>query len=125
MRVAFILLFAVMLVACIICYLAGYRTGAEASPLRAEREGQIVYALGAHEALEATNMAKVRSFIDIELLSCTRDYEQRFGVPSRTNDFANRFADAKVIADKIENQMVPVSAVEKAISSSVQQQTGK
>lgn len=125
MRAVVVLMLAAMLVACFSCYIAGYRAGAKVSPMRLEREGQILYSLGAYQALETTNSSKLHGFVDIELLSCTRDYERRFGIPDSTNTFGKRFADAKVIADQVEKQLVPVGEVERATDARLQQQTGK
>lgn len=95
-------------IACIIFYFVGYRNGIKKSPLQEDRQGEVVFTLGAYKAAEATNWTKVQSFLSVELLSFTRDYERRFGVPNGTNTFARRFAEAKVIADRLETQMVPV-----------------
>ena len=46
-------------------------------------------------------------------------HERHFGVPSGTNSFTKRFAEAKVIADRIEKQMVPVSSIGAALGSNV------
>jgi hypothetical protein len=112
------LFFAVIaVIACIIFYLVGYRNGSKESPLQEDRQGEVVFTLGAYKAAEATNWTKVQSFLSVEIVSFTRDYERRFGVPSGTNSFANRFAEAKTVADRVEAQMVPVSAIGTAIGS--------
>ena len=120
MRIVYILLALAVLVACIGCYYAGYRSGAKLSPLREDREGQILYALGAYHALETTNLVKLHSFIDIQLLGNTRLYERQFGLPSGTNIVGRRLAEAKVIADQVEKQLVPLASyLQSAISSNV------
>ena len=110
MRPPFVALIGVALIACLASYVMGYRAGIKQSPLREERQGQVIYALGMYKAAEATNWTKVQSFLDTQIVSFTRDYERRFGVPSGTNVFDKRFTDAKLIADRIEKQMVPVNA---------------
>jgi hypothetical protein len=110
MRTAFVILVAVALLACLGCYVVGYRAGIEHSALRQERQGQVLYALSMYQAAEAANWTKVQSFLDTQIVAFTRDYERRFGVPSGTNVFDRRFMDAKLIADRVQKQMVPVNA---------------
>ena len=110
MRIAFSILVAVSLVGCFASYSLGYRHGLRQSPLREERQGQVLYAIGMYRAAEATNWAKVQSFIDTQVVAFTRDYARRFGVPGGTNIFSKRFRDAMTIADRVEKKMVPVQA---------------
>ncbi len=110
MRTAFVILITLCLLACLACYVVGYRAGVKQSPLREERQGQVLYALGMYQAAEATNWTKVQSFLDTQIVAFTRDYERRFGLPSGTNVFDRRFTDAKLIADRVEKKMVPVNA---------------
>jgi hypothetical protein len=111
MRTAFVILITMALLACLACYIVGYRAGIKQSILREERQGQIIYALAMYQAAEATNWTKVKSFIDTQIVSFTRDYERPFGVPIGTNVFDRRFPDAKLIADRVEKQMVRVNAI--------------
>ena len=46
----------------------------------------------------------------MQVLALTRDYERRFGVPTGSNRFAQNFAEAKAIADRVEGQLVPLSS---------------
>ena len=110
MRTALVILVAAVLLACFAGYVVGYRAGIKQSPLREERQGEVLYALGMYQAAEATNWTKVQSFIDIQIVAFTRDYERQFGVPSGTNVFDRRFKNAKLIADRIEKLMVPVNS---------------
>lgn len=117
MRTAIIVM--LLLVACIACYMLGYRSGSKQSPLREDREGELVYSLGMHHAAEATNLTKVHSFLNIKILAYTRDYERRFGVPSATNSFAKYFTEAQVLSSQIEKLLVPVSSIGTALGSNV------
>lgn len=110
---------AVLIVACLITYVVGYRAGSHQSPLRADREGELVYALGMYRAAETTNLTKMKSFLDIKILAYTRDYERRFGVPPPTNRFGRDFAEAQGLAAQIESRLVPVSAIGAALGSNV------
>src|SRR5437867_461511 len=119
MRIQLLLLPVVAIIAGAVCYFLGYRSGTKQSLLEEDRRGLLVLTLGAYQAAEATNWTKVQSFLQVELLGFTRDYEHHFGVPSGTNSFTKRFAEAKVIADRIEKQMVPVSSIGAALGSNV------
>ena len=110
MRIVFAIFVVSAFIACIACYFVGFRRGINESPLREERQGQVLYAVEMYHAVEVTNWGKLQSFVDTQIIAFTRDYERRFGVPSGTNIFAKRFADAKFIADQVEKKMVPVQA---------------
>jgi hypothetical protein len=45
-----------------------------------------------------------------ELFGFTRDYERRFGAPTGSDNFVPRFYEAKGMAERIEKEMVPLSA---------------
>lgn len=107
------------LIASLIAYVIGYRAGSNQSPLRADREGELVYALGMYRAAETTNLTKMKSFLDIKILAYTRDYERRFGVPPPTNRFGRDFAEAQALAAQIEKRLVPVYANGAALGSNV------
>jgi hypothetical protein len=94
--------------------------------LEEDQRGLVVLTLSGYKAAEATNWTKVQSLLSVEILGFTRDYERRFGVPTGTNIFVGRFAEAKVIADRVEAQMVPVvGALQKALGSNVTVEIGK
>ena len=109
----------VLLVACVLCYVVGYRSGSGQSPLREDREGELVYALGMYHAAETTNVTKLHSFLDIKILAYTRDYQRRFGVPPPTNRFGRDFAEAQILAARIEKRLVPIPAIGTALGSNV------
>ena len=117
MRAAIII--TLLLVACIASYMLGHRSGSKQSPLREDREGELVYALGMYHAAETTNLTKLHSFLDIKILAYTRDYERRFGVPPPTNRFGRDFAEAQALAAQIERRLVPISAIGAALGSNV------
>lgn len=108
------------------CFIAGFRVGINKSPSRENLEGQIVFALTSYRALETTNVQKLHSCIDIQLVAYTREYERRFGVPNGTNAFDKRFAEAKEIADRVEKTLVPVgSGLQKALGTNYNVEMGK
>lgn len=117
MRIAIIA--TVLLIVCVLAYVLGYRSGSIQSPLREDREGELVFALGMYRAAETTNLTKLHSFLDIKILAYTRDYERRFGVPPPTNGFGRAFAEAQALAAQIEKRLVPISAVGAALGSNV------
>jgi hypothetical protein len=87
----------------------GYRSGLKRSLLEEDRRGLLTLTLNGYKALESTNWSRVQSLLTIELVGFTRDYEKHFGIPSGTNSFAGRFAEAKAIADRLEKQLVPMN----------------
>src|SRR6266567_9100851 len=126
MRIQPLILSVVGIIGCAVFYFLGYRSGTKRSLLEEDRRGLLVLTLGAYRAAEATNWTKVQSFLDVELLGFTHDYERHFGVPGGTNSFVKRFAEAKAIAGRVEKQMVPVeSSLQSALGSNVTVETGK
>jgi hypothetical protein len=117
MRTAIIV--TVLLIFCVLAYVVGYRSGSKRSPLREDLELDLVYAINMYRAAETTNLTKLHSFLDIKILAYTRDYERRFGVPPPANTFARDFAEAQALAAKIEQRLVPVSAIGAALGSNV------
>ena len=59
---------------------------------------------------EATNWTKVHTAVGMQMLALTRDYERRFGIPSGTNSFAQRFPQIQTAVAQFERQLVPLSA---------------
>jgi hypothetical protein len=126
MRIPTCILCVVAIIACIVCYSFGFRSGIKQSRLEEDQRGLVVLTLSGYKAAEATNWTKVQSLLSVEILGFTRDYERRFGVPNGTNSFVGRFAEAKVIADRVDKQMVPVvSGLQKALGSNVTVEIGK
>ena len=100
-----------------ICYQLGYHSGLKRSRAEEEQRGLVVLSLSGYKFAESTNWPKVKSLLTTELCGFTREYEHRFGVPTGTNDFVPRFREAKVLADHIEKEMIPVSAPGQVLSS--------
>jgi hypothetical protein len=111
MRSAFVIFVAVALCACFVCYSLGYRSGIKQSRLEEDQRGLVVLSLTGYKEAEATNWPKVKSLLATELFGFTRDYERRFGAPTGAGNFVPRFYEAKGIADRIEKEMVPLSAL--------------
>jgi hypothetical protein len=109
MRLLFAILAITIILACGVCYNLGYRSGLKRSLLEEDRRGLLDLTLAGYKAAESTNWGKVHSLLSVEILGFTRDYEKHFGVPTGTNRFVGRFAEAKAIADRVERRMVPVS----------------
>jgi hypothetical protein len=101
-----------------IFYELGYRSGIKRSRAEEDQRGLVVLTLTSYKYAEATNWPKVKSFLTTELYGFTREYERRFGTPSGTNDFVRRFQEAKTLADRIEKDMVPISALGEVIGNS-------
>lgn len=101
-----------------IFYEFGYRSGMRRSPAEEDRRGLVVLTLSGYKFAETTNWPKVKSLLTTELYGFTREYERRFGAPTGTNDFVRRFEEAKSLADRIEKEIVPISALGQVIGSS-------
>ncbi len=111
MRIGYLVLGAVALVACIICYSVGYRAGTKQSPLKEELQGRLVIATVAYRSGEATNWTKAHDIVGMQIYSMTREYERRFGAPSVADPFAMRFTAARAIATQVQARLVPLGAV--------------
>jgi len=101
----------IALIACVVCYLAGFRTGAQQSLAKNDRQGQIALLLHAYRAAEATNWARVHSALEMQLLGATRTYEREFGRETGTSRFAQVFTEARIIVDRTESKLAPLSSV--------------
>jgi hypothetical protein len=110
MRISHLIIAVIALMACVVCYLVGFRAGTKQSPLSEARQGDLVIALRTYQAAERTNWTKVQSTLGMQVLALTRDYERKFGVPTGTNRFVQYFAEAKAVADRVESQLVPLSS---------------
>ena len=108
-----------VVVVCVVCYEVGRHAGMKTSPSEEQQRGLVTLALAAYDAAEATNWIKVRSCLSIELVGFTHEYERRFGVPTGTNIFVQRFAVAKSVADRIQSQLVPVGSIGAQAGSNV------
>lgn len=123
-RTAFVIVFVAALLGCIVCYSLGYRSGIKQSRLEEDQRGLVVLTLTGYKEAEATNWPKVKSLLATELFGFTRDYERRFGTPTGTGDFVPRFHEAKGMADRIEKEMVPLSAFGVPLGSNGTGKTG-
>jgi hypothetical protein len=109
MRLLLCLLAITAILICATCFFLGYRSGLKQSLLEEDRRGILTLTLNGYKALESTSWSKVQSLLTIEMVAFTRDYEKHFGIPTGTNSFAGRFAEAKAIADRLEKQLVPMN----------------
>jgi hypothetical protein len=114
----FVLFLAALLVLCAGSYFIGFRAGTKQSLSEKERRGIIALTLATYDAAQATNWTKVKSFLEVELLGFTREYERRYGVPTNTNALP-LFVRAKSVADQIEKRMVPMSSLATNFGSNV------
>ena len=106
MRIGYLIVAVLAIIAYCFCYRIGYRAGTKESLLREEREGNLLLALRTYQAMERTNWTKAQSAVGMQVLALTRDYEQRFGAPTGTNRFVQHFADAQAAAKRIEQGLV-------------------
>ena len=125
MRMLLLILLAIVLILGAVCYELGYHSGVKRSRSEEDQRGLVVLTLVGYKQVEATNWPKVKSLLATEIVGFTRDYERRFGAPSGTNDFVLRFQEAKSLADRIEREMVPVSAVGQMLRSNAATNSAK
>jgi hypothetical protein len=126
MRIKLFILTIIAIVGCLVCYAFGFKSGIKQSRLEEDQRGLVILTLSGYKEAEATNWIKVQSLLNVEILGFTREYERRFGVPTGTNSFVSRFAEAKTISDRVEKQMVPVeSGLQKALGTNFTLGVGK
>jgi hypothetical protein len=111
----------VMLLASATYYL-GYLTGARREVRRGDAQFRVsVYDALYHSAKDG-DLKKIQSTVNILLLGAVRDYQHEFGDVTGTNNFARRYADAKVIADQVESTLVPLNSITNFLPSGVKLQ---
>ena len=112
MKVKDIIIIALLLAVAVLCFHAGTQ--------RAVRKKDSAFRLitdkAMYEAAERGDLQKIKSSFGILVLSDVRDYERRFGAPTGTNRLARDFAQAQIIAQKVESQLVPISSIATNIS---------
>ena len=86
--------------------------------IRAERQtlkDELRFQIALNDALcnltEKELLQKIQPDLRMELLGAVRLYERQFGDETGTNSFARHFVDAKIIADKEQSQLVPISSI--------------
>ena len=94
-----------------LCYLVGYRTGAQRETQKGDLRFLISVHNGLYQAAERGDLQKIQSDLGIVILGEVRTYENRFGADTAANGFARRFAEAQTIAQQVESRLVPVSSI--------------
>jgi hypothetical protein len=94
----YFILIVFVILACVVAYLAGYRAGAKLSE-EGGRQASLILGVSLYQTME-TNQALAQRILGARIANVARDYEQRFGIPKRTNAFAELFLQAKAIADR-------------------------
>ena len=91
---------------CVICFALGYfSTGRQREQdERRHCRARVAILLSAYKAVASTNWILARTELGDELLSATRDYQERFGIEQGTNRIARMFSEAVAIADAVERE---------------------
>ncbi len=106
MRLGYLILFVLSLIACILCYSVGYRAGTRLSPDERELRGRLTLAVYTYRSVEQTNWAKVKSNLGADVLGMTLTYEERFGMNLGTNSFARILREAQQISERVRTNLV-------------------
>jgi hypothetical protein len=101
-----VMLVGVGVVACVMCFALGYlSTGRQREMAeQTRRRARVAILLNAYKTLATTNWMRARTELGNELLSATRDYQDRFGIEPGTNRIALMFSEAVAIADAVERE---------------------
>jgi hypothetical protein len=95
----YLILIVAVILACVATYLAGYRAGAKL-PEEGDRQASLILGVSLYQTME-TNQAMAQRILGTRIANVARDYEQRFGIPRGTNQFAQLFMQAKAIAARM------------------------
>lgn len=100
-------------------YIAGSRSSPDWDRERSEAQARVMLDLSIYQLLQQGNVSRAQGQVSMRLLGETRDYQHLFGVPSGTDVFALRFAQANSLANQIESTLVPVSSIGTNLGSNV------
>jgi len=89
----------------------GYMAGARREVLRDDARFRISLYDSLYHSAEKGDVRKIQNNLGIVLLGEVRTYHDNFGDETGTNSFAERYGDAKAIADRVESTLVPVGSV--------------
>jgi hypothetical protein len=108
MKVKDITIAALLLILAVVSYFLGFQRGARQEQLKSDAR----FLISAHQTLyrsaENGDLQKIQNILAMVILGEVRSYQLQFGDESGTNGFAQRFNDAKLIADAVESRLVPV-----------------
>jgi hypothetical protein len=105
------IIIALLLILAVITYFLGYSRGARHETMKKDAQFNISLHQGLYHSAETGNLQKVQSDLSVILLGEVRGYEKRFGNEMDSEMFRKRFTDAKLIADRVEAQMVPINSI--------------
>ena len=99
------------LVLAVACYLLGWSNVSIRDLQAREARGRLGLDLAIYQQLERGEFQRAKANLGLVILGQTRVYEQQYGVPTGTNWFAEKFAQAQTIASRVETNLVPVSSI--------------
>jgi hypothetical protein len=107
-------------------YLLGVRNGyrhrtnmMDAQQQLSEAQFRLMMCVKIESLWENADLQRARSDLGMLILMQTREYEQRFGPPSKADRFAQSFDQARLIADQVEAGLVPLESIGKQFGSNV------
>ncbi|MEW6305950.1 MAG: hypothetical protein AB1705_20940 [Verrucomicrobiota bacterium] len=105
----FIGLFVALILSLVTAYFMGYRNGAN-DTYRATVSGSVFYTAAMHASLEAGNIEKMKSTLEVAMLTYTRKYQQLFPAEAAASRSA-LYKYASKQCDEIESRLVPLSSI--------------
>jgi len=111
MKAKDIIIIALLLTLAVVGYFLGFQRGSRLETLKGEARFRISVHQALYHSAESGDLQKIQSTLGMILLGEVRRYQHQFGDETSTNSFGKRFADAKLIADRVESQLVPVSVI--------------
>ena len=76
-----------------------------------EARGRLGLNLQIYEEAQRGDLQAVQSHLGMLILGQTRTYQERYGVPTGMDSFAQNFSVAQVIGRQVESNLVPVSSI--------------
>lgn len=111
MKAKDIIIIALLLSLAVVSYFLGLQRGERLELSKGDARFRIsLYQALYHEA-ESGDLRHIQSTVGMVLRGEVRSYQHQFGDNSGMSSFAKLFADAKLIADHVDSQLVPISSV--------------
>jgi hypothetical protein len=95
----------------VVSFYFGYSNNALRSFEMREAQSRMGLNLSIYNDAERGDFQRVKEHLGMVILGQIRIYKQKYGVPTGTNSFAQKFAAAQAIASQVESNLVPVSSI--------------
>ncbi len=111
MKAKDIIIVVLLLALTVVSYFLGFQRGERLKSQKSDARFRIAIHRALYHSAERGDLQKIQSTLGMVLLGEVRSYEYLFGDETGTNSFARSYADAKLIADRVQSQLVPISSV--------------